>query len=202
MRTIACSTLLLTLLTACTTLSPAAEHVRVTANPEAVHGCALLGEVKGADRMWGGAFGQGVAESNAWNELKNRAAAMGADTVLMVTSSTGFSGSRQIGEAYRCAAHVDSAKAAKLAKIPVMSFVRQPTSDGRLVGILEISNDNDVAVMSPLVQCSIGSTTATNVTPLPALGTHQHITTQAISFSTSPFPDGVPTCRVVDAMFP
>ncbi len=92
----------------CVSLSPAGDKVRVTANPEAVRNCTLLGEVKGAEHMWGGAAGQGIAENNAYKELKNRTAAMGGDTVLMVTSSTGFSGSVQRGEAYRCQASTPS----------------------------------------------------------------------------------------------
>ena len=89
-------------LVGCVSLSPEGEKVRVTSNSEAVRNCTLLGEVKGAEHMWGGFAGQGIAEDNAYKELKNRAAAMGGDTVLMVTSSTGFSGSVQRGEAYRC----------------------------------------------------------------------------------------------------
>ena len=77
--------------------------VRVTSNPEAVHGCTLIGEVKGTSRQ-GGLLGQSAAHENAMLGLKNRAAEMGADTVLMVTSTTTFSGSRQFGEAYSCSA--------------------------------------------------------------------------------------------------
>lgn len=97
--------LLTLMLTAgCVSLTPDGSKVRVTSNQEAVHGCALIGEVKGAEHMWGGVAGQGIAENNAMMELKNRAAKMGADTVLMVTASTNTSGSVQRGEAYRCAA--------------------------------------------------------------------------------------------------
>jgi hypothetical protein len=89
-------------LAACVSLTPAGEKVRITANPDVVRNCTLIGEVKGADHMNGGLMGQGIAENHAVIELKNRAAAMGADTVMMVTGSTGFSGSVQRGEAYRC----------------------------------------------------------------------------------------------------
>lgn len=87
-----------------TTLTPDGAKVRVTSNPEAVHGCTLVGEVKGADHLNGGLLGQGAAQETAMRELKNRAAAMGADTVLMVTSTTNTSGSVQLGEGYRCVA--------------------------------------------------------------------------------------------------
>lgn len=186
----------------CTSLTPAGSRVRVTSNNEAVHGCTLLGEVKGADHMWGGVAGQGIAENNAWNELKNRAAAMGADTVLMVTSSTGFSGSRQIGEAYRCGASEDPSKRTKLSRIAISNFARQQTNSGQLVGSFDIANENDSAVMSLVVQCSIGGMVATNMTSLPALGSHQRVTTQAIAFSPAPFPDGAPVCRVIDVSLP
>jgi hypothetical protein len=90
------------LFASCVSVTPAGEKVRVTSNPEAVRNCALLGEVKGAEHLWGGWAGQGIAENNAYKELKNRTAAMGGDTALMVSSSTGFSGSVQRAEAYRC----------------------------------------------------------------------------------------------------
>lgn len=87
-----------------TTLSPAAERVRVTSNPEAVRGCTLVGELRGADHMNGGFAGQGAAEENAMRRLKNEAAEKGADTVLIITSTTNTSGSTIRGEGYRCGA--------------------------------------------------------------------------------------------------
>jgi uncharacterized protein YbjQ (UPF0145 family) len=100
------SSLLLLFATSCVTtqLTPDGAKVRVTSNPEAVHGCALVGEVKGADHMNGGTMGQGAAQETAMRELKNRAAAAGANVVLMVTSTTNTSGSVQLGEGYRCSA--------------------------------------------------------------------------------------------------
>ncbi|HEV7488240.1 MAG TPA: DUF4156 domain-containing protein [Thermoanaerobaculia bacterium] len=98
--------LLLLFATACITtqLTPEGMKVRVTSNPEAVHGCTLIGEVKGADHLNGGIMGQGAAQETAMRELKNRAAAAGANVVLMVTSTTNTSGSVQLGEGYRCTA--------------------------------------------------------------------------------------------------
>jgi uncharacterized protein YbjQ (UPF0145 family) len=89
-----------------TSLTPEGAKVRVTSNPEAVHGCTLVGEVKGADHWNGGMMGQGAAQETAMRELKNRAAAAGANVVLIVTSTTNMSGSVQLGEGYRCAADV------------------------------------------------------------------------------------------------
>jgi uncharacterized protein YbjQ (UPF0145 family) len=85
-----------------TDLTPEAERVRITSNPEVVRPCKFVGEVTGADRMNGGTMGQGAAEENANRRLRNNAAAMGADTVFVGTSTTNTSGSVQRGEAYQC----------------------------------------------------------------------------------------------------
>jgi Domain of unknown function (DUF4156) len=92
------------LATSCVTtqLTPEGAKVRVTSNPETVHGCAFIGEVKGADHMNGGLLGQGAAEETAMRELKNRTAVMGANVTLITTSHTNTSGSVQRGEAYHC----------------------------------------------------------------------------------------------------
>lgn len=92
-----------------TNLTPAGSKVRLTSNPDVVKPCKFLGEVKGADRMNGGMMGQGAAEENANRRLRNNAAAMGADTVFVGTSTTGFSGSVQRGEAYICGSSGPSA---------------------------------------------------------------------------------------------
>jgi hypothetical protein len=185
----------------CTSLTPAGERVRVTSNADAVRGCTLLGEVKGADRMWGGAAGQGIAENNAWNELKNRAAVIGADTVLLVTSSTGFSGARAIGEGYHCGS-VDPAKEVMLSKITVSNFTRQAATNGQLVGSFDLSNDNDFAVMSVGIECSLSGMATQNMSALPALGPHQKVAVPSLSFGTAAFPDGVPVCRATNARRP
>jgi len=104
MKKIVCGLLFLTTACVTTQLTPEGAKVRVTSNPEAVKGCTLIGEVKGADHMNGGTMGQGFAQETAMRELKNRAAAAGANVVLMVTSTTNTSGSVQLGEGYRCAA--------------------------------------------------------------------------------------------------
>lgn len=85
-----------------TDLTPDAEKVRITSNPDVVRGCKFVGEVTGADRMNGGTMGQGAAEENANRRLRNNAAAMGADTVFIGASTTNTSGSVQRGEAYQC----------------------------------------------------------------------------------------------------
>ena len=94
----------LILTSACVTtkLTPAAERVRVTTNVEALKDCKLLGNVDASDRLNGGMAGQMAAEENTNRRLRNKAAEMGANTVLMVTSTTGMSGSRSRAEAYAC----------------------------------------------------------------------------------------------------
>ena len=96
---------LLVVLAACVTthLTPEGEAVRVTSNPETVKGCTSLGEIAADDKMNGGMIGQMAAEENANRRLRNDAAKLGANTVLLASSTTGMSGSRVRGEAYRCA---------------------------------------------------------------------------------------------------
>ena len=92
------------LLTACVTvkLSPEGSQIRLTSNSNVVNGCSYIGQVQGTDHMNGGLAGQGAAEENAMREIRNRAAEMGANTVHLVTSTTGFSGAAVRGEAYKC----------------------------------------------------------------------------------------------------
>lgn len=85
-----------------TQLTPAAERVRVTSNAAALKECKLIGNVDASDRMNGGMLGQMAAEENASRRLRNKAAEMGANTVLLVSSTTGMSGSRSRAEAYAC----------------------------------------------------------------------------------------------------
>jgi len=83
-------------------LTPEGEQVRVTSNADAAKGCKLLGDIDASDRWNGGMAGQMAAEENANRRLRNKAAALGANLVLMVSSTTGMSGSRARGEAYSC----------------------------------------------------------------------------------------------------
>jgi len=85
-----------------TKLTPAAERVRVTSNAAALKDCKLVGNVDASDRMNGGMMGQMAAEENTSRRLRNKAADMGANTVLLVSSTTGMSGSRSRAEVYSC----------------------------------------------------------------------------------------------------
>ena len=99
---LACS--LVGALTGCvtTSLSHDGANVRVTLNPDVVKGCKYIGEIVGRDRLNGGALGQSAAEQNADNRIKNHAAELGANVVLLSTNETGFSGSTKRGEGYSC----------------------------------------------------------------------------------------------------
>ena len=85
----------------CASTTPAGTAVRVTSNPEVVKGCKYLGEVKGKSN-WGGLAAQKLGEENANRHLKESAAEMGANVVLLVVDHAGFSGSIKRGEAYFC----------------------------------------------------------------------------------------------------
>jgi hypothetical protein len=94
--------LLLVPLTACVaTLTPAGRAVRLTANSESVRGCTRLGEVRGSDRLQGGALAD-AAEQNADARLRNAAGALGGNVVLLTTASADQSGATMRGEAYAC----------------------------------------------------------------------------------------------------
>jgi hypothetical protein len=61
----------------------------------------LIGEVTGNDHLNGG-IASGTAEEQAHRRLMNAAAAKGGNVVLVTSSATGYNGSAQRGEAYRC----------------------------------------------------------------------------------------------------
>ena len=100
MRRLGRLSLLLTI--GCVSAQGNAAKIRITSNQFAVKDCKFLGQVEGDDHWNGGSLGQGIAENNATVYMRNQANALGADTVLMVRSSTNTSGSNQLGEAYRC----------------------------------------------------------------------------------------------------
>jgi hypothetical protein len=87
----------------CVSTTLKGSKVRITTNPDVVRGCKYIGQVRGSERMWGGMAGQGAAQDNAVNRLKNKTAEMGGTVVFLNSATTNTSGSTQIGEAYRCA---------------------------------------------------------------------------------------------------
>jgi len=104
MRTIIIATLAVAL-SGCiyTKLHPGAEAVRVTANANAVEGCELLGEVKGADFLNGGIAGASAGQENTDRRLKNKGLALGGNVVHIRDEDSNYYGTSARGDVYRCA---------------------------------------------------------------------------------------------------
>ena len=84
-----------------TTLSNKGAFVRVTNQSEEVQNCKYLGQVS-ASSSWGGFAATGIGFESAMNELKNKAAEMGANVLLTQVISNTMGGTRMIGDAYYC----------------------------------------------------------------------------------------------------
>ena len=98
MRSQTAALIALLLLTGCVSLTPQAQAIRVTNNPDVVRGCKFLGNVRDD-----GANAVGTA-TRVEDMLKKRAAALGGN-VLMVTSTTATPYvTTMSGEAYSCPA--------------------------------------------------------------------------------------------------
>src|SRR5829696_7714191 len=99
-----CLLLSLVLVTGCvrTRLTPRAEQVRVTLNRDEVRGCRLIGNVEASQMKSGVIFGGGAAQESVTRRLRNDAAKIGANVVLVKSSATGMTSSRSRGEAYAC----------------------------------------------------------------------------------------------------
>jgi Domain of unknown function (DUF4156) len=87
-----------------TTLSNKGALVRVTNQSEEVQNCKHLGQITSSS-SWGGFAATGVGFESAMNELKNKAAAMGANVLLTQLISNTMGGTRMIGDAYYCKNH-------------------------------------------------------------------------------------------------
>ena len=97
-----CSFLFTAALSGCaTTLSNKGALVRVTSQSEAVKVCKYLGQVSSSS-SWGGFAATGVGFESAMNELKNKAADMGANVLLTQVISNTMGGTKMIGDAYYC----------------------------------------------------------------------------------------------------
>jgi len=83
-------------LSACVSMTPEGEAVRVTTQADVVKGCKFVGNVK-ATSGWGGVAGQGIADSNTEKTLQNKTAKAGGNVVYVNNS-----GQHASGEAYRC----------------------------------------------------------------------------------------------------
>ena len=84
-----------------TTLSNRAALVRVTNQSDEVKNCKYLGQVTSSSG-WGGFAATGIGFESAMNELKNKAAEMGANVLLTQVISNTMGGTNMIGDAYYC----------------------------------------------------------------------------------------------------
>ena len=88
-----------------TRVKPEAEPIRITFDMEQVRRCTSLGEVVGSEGHWYSAWiiDNEILATAALNDLRNKAHAKGADTVLVPNHTLLFSTSVTIlGQAYRC----------------------------------------------------------------------------------------------------
>jgi len=88
-----------------TTLTNKGAFVRVTNQSEEVKNCKYLGQVTSSS-SWGGFAATGIGFESAMNELKNKAAEMGANVLLTQVISNTMGGTRMIGDAYYCQNHL------------------------------------------------------------------------------------------------
>lgn len=91
---------------ACTPLTAAGKRVRVVEDPRKVQGCEFLANVEGSgrnskpgERIGGNAL---IAETSAENDARNKAAELGADTLLQLETEQGYWSAQARGGAYRC----------------------------------------------------------------------------------------------------
>jgi hypothetical protein len=106
-RKLAALAVILDLLTGCATIrvKPEAEQVRITFDVEEVRHCTRLGEVVGSEGSWYDAWliSNEVLIMAAVNDVRNKAHARGADTVLVPGNTFLFATSVTIlGQAYQC----------------------------------------------------------------------------------------------------
>lgn len=86
------------------TLSPQEQAIRVIRDPAQVSQCKFVEDVESSDRLSGGLVNREKAEETAYMILKQKAAKLGANTVLLSTASSGYSGAAMKGKAYTCSA--------------------------------------------------------------------------------------------------
>ena len=84
-----------------TTLSNKGSLVRVTNQSNDVKNCKFLGQITSSS-SWGGFAATGLGFQSAMNELKNKAAANGANILLTQVVSNTMGGTTMIGDAYYC----------------------------------------------------------------------------------------------------
>jgi uncharacterized protein YbjQ (UPF0145 family) len=93
---------------------PQPRDVRFTNSRDVVKSCTMLGLIDSSDKTNGGVVTQMPAERNALRRLRNEAARLEANTVLVNEAPPGMSqehtrdGTLMQGEAYRCARDAQS----------------------------------------------------------------------------------------------
>jgi hypothetical protein len=85
-------------------LTPQEEAVRVIRDPAQVTRCRAVKEIESSDRLSGGLVNREKAEANTYMILKQKAAKLGANTVLINSASSGMAGAGMKGTAYVCTA--------------------------------------------------------------------------------------------------
>ncbi len=85
-------------------LTPQEEAVRVIRDPALVTRCRAVKEIESSDRLSGGLVNREKAEANTYMILKQKAAKLGANTVLINSASSGIAGAGMKGTAYACTA--------------------------------------------------------------------------------------------------
>lgn len=83
-------------------LTPEAESVRVIRETAQVTRCRFIDDVESSDRLSGGLINRELAEENAYKILKQKASRLGANTVLISDSKSGYQGAALKGKAYVC----------------------------------------------------------------------------------------------------
>jgi Domain of unknown function (DUF4156) len=99
-----CCLLALVLFAGCvkTSLAPQAERVQLTLNRDEVKGCRPLGNVEASQSKTALFFGQSAAQETVRRRLRNDAAKMGGNFVVVASSETSMTSTRSRGEAYAC----------------------------------------------------------------------------------------------------
>ncbi len=94
----------LALATGCVTADKDTVEVRLTREAVAVKNCKFLGNVQDDDHSYAGHSNQVVGESRTTAYMRNKANALGANTILLLRPVTNIGGATQLGEAYACPA--------------------------------------------------------------------------------------------------
>lgn len=84
-------------LAGCAVATPAGEKVRLVGESRMVDSCAFISQVTSSS-IWGESYGDESTDA----DLRNKAAAAGGDTLLVVTTNVNRTGAKKTGDAYRC----------------------------------------------------------------------------------------------------